>query len=118
MELNIERLFIEATTQVGLNPNNLERPEIFEPYWGAMGKSMIRAIYRMATKDEVEAEYPSDWWQAVKLRWYPKFLLNHYPAKFTKIIAKHKFPHIAVPEYVHVITVNDSPNSVTYHKEG
>lgn len=30
-------------------------------------------------------KYPSDWRQAFKERWYPKWLLKKYPVKYTKI---------------------------------
>ncbi len=52
----------------------------------------IRHIYRMAVKEELEAQYPSDWKQSFKERWFPKWLIKRYPIKYTQIIAKHKFP--------------------------
>ena len=62
---------------------------ILENYDGAG----LRHIYKMAVKEELEAQYPSDWWQAFKERWFPNWLLGRYPVRYTQIIAKHKFPH-------------------------
>ena len=67
----------------------------------------VRSIYRLVTYEELLGQYPADWWQALKERWFPGWLLKRYPVKWTKLIAKHKFPHYAIPnlgrEYVEVM---------------
>lgn len=30
----------------------------------------------------VEIKYPADWWQAFKERWFPPWLLKHYPVRY------------------------------------
>ena len=34
--------------------------------------------------DTVNIQYPADWWQAVKERFAPKFILNRWPVKYIK----------------------------------
>jgi len=34
--------------------------------------------------DALSISHPSDWWQAFKDRWFPRWLLKKYPVKFTK----------------------------------
>jgi hypothetical protein len=34
--------------------------------------------------DAIDIQYPADWWQAVKERFAPKFVLNRWPVKYTK----------------------------------
>lgn len=32
--------------------------------------------------DKHSVQYPTDWWQAFKERWYPKWLLAKYPVRY------------------------------------
>ena len=34
--------------------------------------------------ERIECRYPADWWQAVKERFAPKFILNRWPVKYIK----------------------------------
>lgn len=56
-------------------------------------------------------EYPSDWWQAFKDRWFPDWLKRRYPVTMTvhEISAHTIYPHIKVakPEQA-VLKVFDS----------
>ncbi len=46
------------------------------------------------------SEYPENWWEAFKLRFFPKFLLKKYPVKYTVIdISIDRYvvcPHVQV----------------------
>ena len=33
--------------------------------------------------DEQYLEYPADWWEAVKLRWFPAWALRRWPVRYT-----------------------------------
>lgn len=37
-----------------------------------------------------EIQYPQDWWQAFKERWFPKCLLKKYPVIYTHIVMEAK----------------------------
>lgn len=48
---------------------------------------------------DIEEKYPADWWQALKERWAPKWLLEKYPVQYkiisiqaAELLAKRKFP--------------------------
>ena len=30
-------------------------------------------------------KYPADWWQAFKARWFPQWMLNKWPIKYTRV---------------------------------
>ena len=51
----------------------------------------------------IHESYPQDWWQAVKERWFPQWLLNRFPVKYKEInIEEKRFksvcPHAWLPE--------------------
>jgi len=43
-----------------------------------------------------EISFPSDWWEAVKERWFPEWLLKRYPVEYTKRVFDAR---LAFPEY-------------------
>ncbi len=47
-----------------------------------------------------EHEYPSNWWQAFKARWFPEWMLKQYPAKMTRVVlvARELYPNVTFPE--------------------
>ncbi len=53
-------------------------------------------------------EYPRGWWQAFKLRWFPKFLLTRFPVINTKIKVEFDtvFPDFDPPEQLGQIVVH------------
>lgn len=60
----------------------------------------IRAeIYGKQLRHE-EIKYPLTWWDALKERWYPKWLLRKYPAKYKTIVLdiKELYPEISAPD--------------------
>ena len=58
---------------------------------------MVKLLVDIATQEEELHEYPEDWWQAIKERWFPKWLLRRYPVKYAQVWAYHKFPELEVP---------------------
>jgi hypothetical protein len=53
------------------------------------------------TLEDARAEYPSDWWQAFKQRWFPAWLLQRYPVKVrvVEIEVVALYPSISAPGY-------------------
>lgn len=50
--------------------------------------------------DKIEADYPTDWWEAVKARWFPRWALRRWPVRMTHIelVAQALYPDIAIPD--------------------
>lgn len=53
-------------------------------------------------------EYPRGWWQAFKLRWFPRFLLSRFPVINTKIKVEFDvvFPDFDPPEQLGQVVVH------------
>ena len=48
-----------------------------------------------------ETQFPRDWWQAFRERWFPKWWLRLCPIQYKKVITKEIIkmcPHLAVPD--------------------
>jgi len=63
------------------------------------GNLLIRALLDIATKEEIidEVKYPSNWWQAFKERWLPKWLRRRFPVEYTTLAVEYKLPELDVP---------------------
>jgi hypothetical protein len=78
------------------------------------GVRLVRGILDILTYEEEIYRYPSDWWQAFKERWFPKWLLKQFPVKKAEVWAVHKFPELAPPdgflgkEFVHLKIIQPS----------
>lgn len=84
-----------------------------------MSNSLLIELHtNIYCKDETETRisYPSSWWQHVRQRFYPKWLLRRYPVKKEYHVVKYisayptiyvdKEAHSAVPKLIHDISVN------------
>jgi hypothetical protein len=63
-------------------------------YAGAM---LIQMIQDVLIQRELLAEYPSTWWDAFKLRWFPKWALKRWPVVMNRIDGEILYPQIAIP---------------------
>lgn len=83
----------------------------------------IRSILTLATQEEEVFDYPADWFQWFKQRWFPKWLLAHYPIRTARIWAISKFPELNIPnefvgkEFVHFRVVNEDKLRKKIEKE-
>jgi len=80
----------------------------------------IRALVKIVVQEELLCSYPRDWWQAVKQRWFPGWLLKRYPVQTEDVWAVHKFPDLAVPptlgrEIIH-LEVKNAERSTDSHR--
>jgi hypothetical protein len=49
----------------------------------------VSLSYQFYQKDAIPpVRYPKDWWEAFKERWFPKWLLERYPAQYNTVIVK------------------------------
>jgi hypothetical protein len=57
--------------------------------------------------DRQDFEYPADWWQAFKERWFPAWLLKRFPVVRVGYIVEVKalYPKIALPDSEHFLHV-------------
>ena len=72
----------------------------------ADGLAIQISSFVLATGGEtisIHRRWPRDWWQAFKLRWFPKWALSRWPATYDEIDIERRVyekicPHVAVPE--------------------
>ena len=72
-----------------------------------MGESLavqIKDYIFAQTLEEHKATYPSDWWQAFKERWFPKWVLRRWPVRHTTVELKAQaiYPSLVLPKEPHV----------------
>lgn len=91
--LKIKRLVVEAALDhhIVVNPERIQVQAT---------ESAIKTLFYFATQEDLEAEFPADWWQAFKARWFPDILKRRFPVIKTRIIAVHKFPELNLPDSV------------------
>lgn len=59
-----------------------------------------------------DCEYPADWWQHFKLRWFPAWALRRWPVRATKVHEEqsHRFRTVALlPEFKYEAPPNTGP---------
>lgn len=66
-------------------------------------ENLIRVVIDVATQEDMVHKYPADWKQAVKERFFPKWLKKRYPVKYAFVWAIHKYPEVAVPDRKSVV---------------
>ena len=98
MELEVFRYFSQTKLDVfsreaeGLDKRNYQR--IIFPQLEQYETMGIRHIFRLVGTDKLLHEYPSDWWQAFKERWLPRWILKISPARQSEVVARHLFPYL------------------------
>ena len=83
------------------NDPRLSVEEVVE-YAGAL---LFRMIQDVLIQRELLAEYPSTWWDAVKLRFFPAWALKRWPVVFNRIDGEILYPMIAIPHYKKGVTL-------------
>ena len=51
------------------------------------------------TEEHREVEYPADWWQAFKERWFPAWLIERYPVKYHTERIEVRWTYKAYPNF-------------------
>lgn len=67
----------------------------FDHFAGAMVHGLSMYFYNHIV-DKKEISYPSDWWNAFRLRFFSKFLTKRFPIKMTTVslLAKAVYPDL------------------------
>jgi hypothetical protein len=78
-------------------PPKVEVSAHFDMY-GDIALRVIQTVYGR-TMEEVSAEWPYDWWQAFKQRWFPAWAKKRWPVMMHKVIleAKDLYPKLSLP---------------------
>jgi len=82
-------------------------------YEDQQGRLVVQGLLAIATLHEEVFEYPTDWWQAFKERWFPKWLLNRYPVALSHVWSYSKLPEVNIPheyigrEYIHFQAIDE-----------
>lgn len=83
-----------------------EAPKFEVNYLEHLGKHMAHMIQRVAEQREVVAEYPADWWQALKERFAPTWARRRWPVLNKRIDMEVLYPKIALPKQVFCVTLH------------
>ena len=69
-------------------------------------RTTASAMGRMLDDTKI-TKYPSSWWDAFKIRFFPYKLLRRFPANYTDIIvsARELYPEIAIPDTSRIVTI-------------
>lgn len=69
----------------------------------------IKTFIAAQQLERLQAMYPIDWWQAVKQRFFPKWLAKKYPIKYKyiRLEARALYPRVAIPNEKHGIVLMD-----------
>jgi hypothetical protein len=64
-----------------------------------IGPDLLLRMVSMVWADEpkqVAVEFPADWWQHFKQRWFPKWALKRWPVKMARKVmeAQHYYPQL------------------------
>lgn len=70
--------------------------EVFERSGAEMVMQLCATLYGRRNEGQ-EIRYPATWWDAVKLRWFPAWLLRRYPPVHVvhKTVETELFPNVA-----------------------
>jgi len=58
----------------------------------------IAAATNLLTETVSREKWPKDWWEAVKERWFPAFLLSRWPVKYQRIDIEAVYPKCSLED--------------------
>ncbi len=109
----VERRHLEIKTfdsVLLIDPAILDRFYYQEDFLPAAQAMLHRFSVKVASKkiDSKEVIVPADWWQAVKLRFFPAWYLKRWPAKQIRHVleANAYHPDVAIPKGRTFVDVN------------
>ena len=103
----------------GVNPeflsnlNDLEKREFEDHYTNRIVYEFKKRIASECL-EKVEHQYPKDWIQSIKHRWFPNWLLKFFPVEYQviKIDVLALYPKISLPNKDHVVIAIIDPFSL------
>jgi len=116
--VELERLKIAVMTHISKHLVDFAidpRVDVSEDLVWTSEAIAIRVIQEVFGREvqRQECEWPRDWWQAFKERWYPEWAKRRWPVEYERyvITARELYPQMALPSdrYQGVITIAKSP---------
>lgn len=105
--ITLQKALIAARHEVDPRALSLAQRATTVVYEGAL-RELIMSMhtYVMAMPDEtieIHRQYPADWWQAFKERWFPEWAKDRWPVCYERIdVSERRYkavcPHIEVPD--------------------
>ena len=89
----VKQLVIQKLVESGLNMD-------YHRFNQQVNEPMVQWLVKVLVQEETLAKYPSDWWQALKERWFKPWMLRRWPVRYTEVLAVHKFPELNPPDEV------------------
>jgi hypothetical protein len=100
IRLEVKRFMAEQRFDEGAYLGNLRMESFYDHAAQAM---VLRTLQRVASKklDVKTVRFPSDWWQAVKRRFFPAWALAKWPVQYTEVTmeANAYMPDICIPDH-------------------
>lgn len=94
---------VAAEKGIRIDPERISTDVIME----ANAVTALKLLMEVLTQEEACVDYPADWWQAIKERWFPTWLRRRSPVRFKRVWMIHKYPELNTPtspvgrEFVH-----------------
>jgi hypothetical protein len=107
--LEVEHLIRKFSQDMGISRDNIAIYSMTETIYG-IERAMYEIRVSLASEQLKEYRYPSDWKQAFKERWFPKWLLKKYPVKYDVLIPKALYPDISLKNRPSFFRVDKSTN--------
>ena len=104
-ELEFGREFIERLRVEGSHLSQLADKCIVRFFCSLFGETL----------DQIEVQYPADWWQAFRERWLPAWWLRRWPVQYTThtLKAEAVYPKVSDQPAAHhvILSVDGVPKS-------
>lgn len=84
----IKQRFSQQVSQTLLN--SLKYGERKSEFDTVLIKELEWQWFGIRRKVNEEIKYPKDWWEALKERFFPKWLLRRFPVEYTKVGVKDR----------------------------
>lgn len=100
----------EYGERYGLGNIDIMHPEDFEVRFTACSNAYVNFRHRLYSHKVKDVEYPADWWEAFKDRWFPSWLKRRYPVKMKYIAWRAVLANIPIKDQevrVHMFDASD-----------
>lgn len=66
---------------------------------GGMAIAIRQKVFGRKLK-EITCEWPADWWQAFRARWFPRWWLRRWPVRYERrqLVAHELYPELKMPD--------------------
>lgn len=99
---------LKLRSSVSISEQTLRNVKITE-YRDLLYQTLVINVEAIFNQLKIEAaRYPADWWQAVKERWFPQWLLSRYPVEYTSVPRYAVCPHLdsKKDKHIYFLTTN------------